>query len=201
MWLRLYQETEDRRWLNAGLKAVEQAVGRQERLRWPSVHGALTGSFPDLGQVRAAAVSDPGDQVPRRCAVCLRDSLERDVDWRRRVPLRRADRPGSGARLAVRDGTRARLQVHEQPTQLSTRNRSEDHADRRDADRLFGAAAGRPHLVGRASRLALIWFLQIAAVASFPPAIAGRDECAAAFAWGRVRVGSHRHAVWSELLG
>jgi hypothetical protein len=50
VWLRLHQETGDRRWLNAGLKAVEQAAGRQERVRLASVHGALAGSFPIWGK-------------------------------------------------------------------------------------------------------------------------------------------------------
>jgi hypothetical protein len=50
VWLRLYQETGEERWLNAGLKAVEQAAARQETIRWPNVHGALAGSFPVYGR-------------------------------------------------------------------------------------------------------------------------------------------------------
>ena len=50
VWLRLYQETGDRRWLYAGLKAVEQAAGRQERVHWSPVLGALAGSFPLWGR-------------------------------------------------------------------------------------------------------------------------------------------------------
>lgn len=50
VWLRLYQETGDQAWLNAGLKAVEQAAGRQETTRWAQVHGALPGSFPIFGR-------------------------------------------------------------------------------------------------------------------------------------------------------
>lgn len=50
VWLRLYQETDDSRWLHAGLKAVEQAAARQETIRWAPVHGALAGSFPIFGR-------------------------------------------------------------------------------------------------------------------------------------------------------
>jgi hypothetical protein len=50
VWLRLYQETGDERWLNAGLKAVEQAAGRQETMQWAPVRGALAGSFPIYGR-------------------------------------------------------------------------------------------------------------------------------------------------------
>ena len=50
VWLRLYQETGDGLWLNAGLKAVEQAAGRQEMISWAPVHGALAGSFPIFGR-------------------------------------------------------------------------------------------------------------------------------------------------------
>jgi hypothetical protein len=50
VWLRLFQETGDARWLNAGLKAVEQAAARQETMHWPAVRGALAGSFPLWGR-------------------------------------------------------------------------------------------------------------------------------------------------------
>jgi hypothetical protein len=50
VWLRLYQETGDPQWLNAGLKAVEQAAARQETIRWEPVQGALGGSFPIFGR-------------------------------------------------------------------------------------------------------------------------------------------------------
>ncbi len=50
VWLRLHQETGERRWLFAGLKAVEQAAGRQERTHWPPVRGAIAGSFPVFGR-------------------------------------------------------------------------------------------------------------------------------------------------------
>jgi hypothetical protein len=50
VWLRLYQETGDQRWLNAGLKAVEQASARQETIRVAPIHGALAGSFPIFGR-------------------------------------------------------------------------------------------------------------------------------------------------------
>ncbi len=49
-WLRLYQETGDPQWLNAGLMAVEQAAGMQETVHWPPVRGALAGSFPIWGR-------------------------------------------------------------------------------------------------------------------------------------------------------
>jgi hypothetical protein len=50
VWLRLYQETGDARWLQAGLRAVEQVAGRQERVHWPPVRGAIAGSFPVWGR-------------------------------------------------------------------------------------------------------------------------------------------------------
>jgi hypothetical protein len=50
VWLRLYAVTRDARWLNAGLKAVEQAAGLQERDGSPEVRGALAGSFPIWGR-------------------------------------------------------------------------------------------------------------------------------------------------------
>jgi len=50
VWLRLYELTGDPRWLNAGLKAVEQAAGRQEHGPWAPVRGALPGSFPIWGR-------------------------------------------------------------------------------------------------------------------------------------------------------
>jgi hypothetical protein len=49
VWLRLYQATGDARFLNAGLKAIDQAARRQERLPWTPVRGALAGSFPISG--------------------------------------------------------------------------------------------------------------------------------------------------------
>ena len=50
VWLRLYQETGEPRWLNAGLRAVEQAAARQETVHWSPVRGALAGSFPVWGR-------------------------------------------------------------------------------------------------------------------------------------------------------
>ena len=50
VWLRLYQETGEQLWLNAGLKAVEQSAARQETIGWPPVQGALAGSFPIFGR-------------------------------------------------------------------------------------------------------------------------------------------------------
>jgi hypothetical protein len=50
VWLRLYQETGDHRWLHSGLKAIEQAAARQEMIGSAQVHGALAGSFPIFGR-------------------------------------------------------------------------------------------------------------------------------------------------------
>ncbi len=50
VWLRLYQETGEDRWLHAGLKAIEQGAGRQEISRAADVNGALAGSFPIWGR-------------------------------------------------------------------------------------------------------------------------------------------------------
>jgi hypothetical protein len=50
VWLRLHALTGDPRWLNAGLKAVEQAAAHQAHGPWPAVRGALPGSFPIWGR-------------------------------------------------------------------------------------------------------------------------------------------------------
>jgi hypothetical protein len=50
VWLRLYDVAGDPRWLNAGLKAVEQAAEHQERGPWLEIRGALAGSFPVWGR-------------------------------------------------------------------------------------------------------------------------------------------------------
>jgi hypothetical protein len=50
VWLRLFQVGGDSRYLNAGLKAVEQTAARQERTRWRAINGALAGSFPVWGR-------------------------------------------------------------------------------------------------------------------------------------------------------
>ena len=50
VWLRLFQVTGDPRYLNAGLKAVDQAAAHQEALDWLPVRGALPGSFPIYGR-------------------------------------------------------------------------------------------------------------------------------------------------------
>jgi hypothetical protein len=49
VWLRLHTLTGDPRWLNAGLKAVEQSAGYQVHRPWAAEHGALPGSFPVWG--------------------------------------------------------------------------------------------------------------------------------------------------------
>ena len=68
VWLRLYQVTGDPRWLNAGLKAVEQAARHQERGPWPVISGALAGSFPIWGRYAPL-------QYPNWAAKFLADSL------------------------------------------------------------------------------------------------------------------------------
>lgn len=50
VWLRLFQLTDDARYLNAGLKAIDLAAARQERTPWDAVRGALPGSFPVWGR-------------------------------------------------------------------------------------------------------------------------------------------------------
>lgn len=50
VWLRLYELTGDARFLNAGLKAVERAAGRQMRSSFAAVDGALPGSYPVYGR-------------------------------------------------------------------------------------------------------------------------------------------------------
>jgi uncharacterized protein YyaL (SSP411 family) len=50
VWLRLYEVTRQRRFLEAGFKAVEQAAGHQSRSSWAPVRGALPGSFPLYGR-------------------------------------------------------------------------------------------------------------------------------------------------------
>jgi hypothetical protein len=68
VWLRLHQVTGDTRWLNAGLKAVEQAAAHQAGGRWESIHGALPGSFPVWGRYAPL-------QYPNWAAKFLADSL------------------------------------------------------------------------------------------------------------------------------
>ena len=67
--MRLFQETGDARYLNSGLKAVEQAARRQERGRaCKPVHGAIPGSFPIYGRYAPL-------QYPNWAAKFLADSL------------------------------------------------------------------------------------------------------------------------------
>ena len=68
VWLRLYQLTGDARFLNAGLKAVDQAAAHQERLPSPDTRGALPGSFPIWGRYAPL-------QYPNWAAKFLADSL------------------------------------------------------------------------------------------------------------------------------
>jgi hypothetical protein len=68
VWLRLYDQTGDPRWLNAGLKAVDQGAAHQERTPWPAIHGALAGSFPVWGRYAPL-------QYPNWAAKFLADAL------------------------------------------------------------------------------------------------------------------------------
>jgi hypothetical protein len=68
VWLRLHQLTDDPRWLNAGLKAVEQAATHQEAGPWETVQGALPGSFPVWGRYAPL-------QYPNWATKFLADSL------------------------------------------------------------------------------------------------------------------------------
>jgi hypothetical protein len=68
VWLRLFQVTGDERWLNAGLKAVEEAARRQERGPIPDLSGALPGSFPIWGRYAPL-------QYPNWATKFLADSL------------------------------------------------------------------------------------------------------------------------------
>lgn len=68
VWLRLYQVTGDARWLNAGLKAVEQGAARQETAHWPPINGAIAGSFPLWGRYAPL-------QYPNWATKFLADSL------------------------------------------------------------------------------------------------------------------------------
>jgi len=68
VWLRLYQVTGDARWLNAGLKATEQAAARQETSHWKPIRGALAGSFPVWGRYAPL-------QYPNWATKFLADSL------------------------------------------------------------------------------------------------------------------------------
>jgi hypothetical protein len=68
VWLRLYQITRDPRWLNAGLKAVEQAAAHQERGPWAAIRGAVPGSFPLWGRYAPL-------QYPNWATKFLADSL------------------------------------------------------------------------------------------------------------------------------
>jgi hypothetical protein len=79
VWLRLFQVTGDPRWLNAGLKAVEQAAGRQERSRWPPIDGALAGSFPIWGRYAPL-------QYPNWATKFLADSLMLHEDCLPEIP-------------------------------------------------------------------------------------------------------------------
>jgi uncharacterized protein YyaL (SSP411 family) len=68
VWLRLYQLTGDRRFREAGVKAVEQAAGKQIRSRWSAIDGSLPGSFPIYGRYAPL-------QFPNWATKFLADSL------------------------------------------------------------------------------------------------------------------------------
>ena len=78
VWLRLFDVTGDPRWLNAGLKAVEQAAARQERGPSAHVKGALAGSFPVWGRYAPL-------QYPNWATKFLADSLMLYDDHMRRL--------------------------------------------------------------------------------------------------------------------
>jgi hypothetical protein len=50
VWMRLYEVTGERSFLDAGLRAIEIAAGRQCRANWPPANGALPGSYPIYGR-------------------------------------------------------------------------------------------------------------------------------------------------------
>lgn len=83
VWLRLYELTGDARYLNAGLKAVEQAAAHQVRLDWAPVRGAVPGSYPIYGRYAPL-------QYPNWATKFLVDSL-----IRRESCLRRLERPAA----------------------------------------------------------------------------------------------------------
>jgi hypothetical protein len=68
VWLRLYQHTDDGRFREAGLKAIELAADKQESVSWLPVRGALPGSFPIYGRYAPL-------QYPNWATKFLADSL------------------------------------------------------------------------------------------------------------------------------
>jgi len=68
VWLRLYQETGDERFLDPGLRAIDEALAHQADGKRSAVRGALAGSFPIWG--RYAPV-----QYPNWATKFLADSL------------------------------------------------------------------------------------------------------------------------------
>jgi Squalene-hopene cyclase C-terminal domain len=50
VWMRLFELRGERRYRDAGLRAVELAASHQVRADWPPVRGALAGSFPIYGR-------------------------------------------------------------------------------------------------------------------------------------------------------
>ena len=79
MWLRLYELTSDSRYLNAGLKTIDQASAHQEGSSYREITGALAGSFPVWGRYAPL-------QYPNWATKFLADALaaRNDVlaDWR-----------------------------------------------------------------------------------------------------------------------
>jgi hypothetical protein len=68
IWLRLYQLTSERPWLDGGADAVAYAASRQMRSSWRPVDGALPGSFPIFGRYARL-------QYPNWATKFLADSL------------------------------------------------------------------------------------------------------------------------------
>src|SRR5207248_10008725 len=50
LWFRLFEATNEPRYLESGLRALERAAARQSPLDWAPVRGALPGSYPTYGR-------------------------------------------------------------------------------------------------------------------------------------------------------
>jgi hypothetical protein len=90
IWLRLYELLGDRRYLAAGVRALDSAVARQSHSDWAPVRGALPGSFPIHGRYAPL-------QFPNWATKFLVDSLmlREDVLARQRTEETRAPRRSS----------------------------------------------------------------------------------------------------------
>ena len=130
VWLRLWQTTGDPRWLNAGLKAVEQAArapGARTAAGDPRRAGGLV---PGLGPLRAAPVPELGGEVPRGLA-----HAPRGLPGARR----RERRP----RLALPAGRHARVEAHRGRRAARRRGPARRPLQPRVADRPGGGGTAR----------------------------------------------------------